>query len=454
MTILSILALPVLAQDLPKEVTRPGDALKNADSAARAAEAARQRSLESGADITYERILENPDDIELNYRYAQSQVRKGDLRGAAATLERILMVDPALPKVRLFYAVVLYRLDSLPEARKELLALKGQRMPESLRSEIEDYLARIDRRTKRTLLSALLGIGYEYDVNRNAAPASNSRLFGGNEVTLASGRRVADHSAMFLAKLGAERDLGLQAGHTLNTDFTYYRSEQSIVDNLDLQAYSLSLGGVYKHRLGNLSPTLFVDHVRLAQETYLRTRGLGLRYDRPITSRLSAFAELKNGFQDFLNTSIVPTGRDRRGAYWDLGYGGAYVLNPTHRLSLSMGHERKDSEADFQDYYRHRWDLSHAWLLGQGRFLLSSVNYNWDRYDAADQSVCSVKRVDHAYRLSGTFGTPLGFIYKPLKDLLWTFTYEYLKSRSNIVNYAYSNNRISTMLTYQWGGAF
>jgi Flp pilus assembly protein TadD len=75
--------------------------------------------LDSGPPVTYADVLRDPDNIELNLRFARTRVNEGNVRGAAATLERILLIDPDLAQVRLFYGVVLYRLENLDEAEKE-----------------------------------------------------------------------------------------------------------------------------------------------------------------------------------------------------------------------------------------------------------------------------------------------------------------------------------------------
>ena len=74
---------------------------------------------DDGGDSTDADILAHPDDIVLNFRWAKAQLARGEVRGASATLERILVLDPDLAPVRLYYAIVLYRLDSLDEARSQ-----------------------------------------------------------------------------------------------------------------------------------------------------------------------------------------------------------------------------------------------------------------------------------------------------------------------------------------------
>ena len=75
--------------------------------------------LAPGADkISYADVLKDPDNVDLNFRYAKAQLERGDVRGAAGTLERILLVTPDLPSVRMVYAIVLFRLDSMDEAER------------------------------------------------------------------------------------------------------------------------------------------------------------------------------------------------------------------------------------------------------------------------------------------------------------------------------------------------
>ncbi len=128
-----------------QEQQRPAQGLRETERAERAFKAAEElRPLEAGERVTYADVLQHPDDVELNYLYAQSQVESGDLRGAAATLERILLLAPDLARVRLLYAVVLFRLDNLNEAEREFRTVSELPMPDSLREEV-DSLPRADR---------------------------------------------------------------------------------------------------------------------------------------------------------------------------------------------------------------------------------------------------------------------------------------------------------------------
>ena len=77
----------------------------------------------SAETIAFEEILAAPNDLQLNLDYARQEVKSGRLQQAAAALERLLLIKPNWDSVRLFYGVVLYRLDDMGGAIRELSLL-------------------------------------------------------------------------------------------------------------------------------------------------------------------------------------------------------------------------------------------------------------------------------------------------------------------------------------------
>ena len=98
------------------------------------------KPFEESRRVDFADVLANPDDIQLNFLWAQTQMADGRLTGAAATLERILLIQPELQRVRLMYALVLFRLGSLQEAESEFRLLRSQQRSAAMRKEIDAYL--------------------------------------------------------------------------------------------------------------------------------------------------------------------------------------------------------------------------------------------------------------------------------------------------------------------------
>jgi len=450
---LAVLVSAADAEDLDSDIRKPADSAEAVNKAADTAEAAGLlKSVEDSADVTYAEILKDPDNIELSYRYAKKQVRDGDLKGASATLERILTLSPDMVKVRLVYAVVLYRLDNLIEARRELKALDSTLLTESLRGEVKEYLKRIESRLKRTVINGMLGLGWHYDTNRNASPSSGQRLFYATPITLVTGLREDDTSALLMAKAGVTHDPGTQAGHTVFAEVSGYRAEQNKVNVLDLQAYSLRAGGVLKtRRLGEFKPAGEVGQVLLTEKTYLRTHGGDIRWDLRVNQKIGLFALGQASYQDYVKIQDIPTATERTG--WQTGglAGANYILRPVIRLTGSLGYFHKDAKKLYNAYDRYEFKGSLAWLMGKGCFMMGSLILHSDRYMKAEAAVdYKTKRSDTGLRAGVTLGAPLGFIAEPLTPFLLTATYEQFRSKSNLTNYTYNNNMTGMMLTYKW----
>lgn len=446
---------PARGQDEEKEAQRPAREATREEEAAKAADQAEKISAPDEAEISYEEILADPDNAEKNLAYARSRIRRGDLKGAAATLERVLLVNPNLPRVRLLYAVVLYRLDNLAEARRELETLKGLPLPPELAAEAAQYRRAVDRGLRKTQLSGRLSLGFEYDTNRNAAPSAGQRLFLDLPINLAGNARARDDTSLLLiANLEGRRDLGTQSGHEIFGSATYYRAEQTLAKTLNLQAYSLQAGGVLKTPWAQVTPSLLFDHVLLAQTTYLRNRGASLRLDKRLDRRTSLYVELKDAYQDYSRTADIPSAPDRRGIQAEATAGAERLLNPRVKLAFSLAHVSKRAARDYNAFEREAISLSHSWLPGRGTFLISSFAFNYDKYNQPDIAVSRRLRRDETFRLSWTWGAPLTLIHPSLKDLLGTVTYEYYHALSSIQNFAYTNNKLAALITYRWALGF
>ena len=66
--------------------------------------------------ITYMQILQNPNDLDLNLKYARQQGKQGNYKQTIATLERLGMLYPDNVEIRLYLLSVLVQADSPDKA--------------------------------------------------------------------------------------------------------------------------------------------------------------------------------------------------------------------------------------------------------------------------------------------------------------------------------------------------
>lgn len=425
-----------------------------AEEATRARE---KKKLEKLKKITFEHILEEPDNIELNFRYAQEQAGREDLLGASATLERMLMINPDLHEVRLFYAVTLFRLDNLTEAEREINILEALPLPENLREELSSYKRQIRQKRKRLQFGVRQNTGFGYDHNRNAAPSSKFVLLGETPLGLTgTNRREGDTNFLNITTVDALYDLGLQAGHQLMGSFTYFFQEQTEADSLDLQSFQYEFGGTYKSQWVNVTPTVFVTNTTLSRESYQRTQGGNFLVERNFKNKLNLYLNTRMERQDYLpieeNTTAAT---DREGPELSINPGFVYSLTANMRVSSGFVYLYKHAKHDFETYDRLMVQNFHAWLLGRGQFLINSVDAAFDYYDEPDVAVASRIRSDKTLRYRAVYGIPLGtllgaFLPALFKDVTVTFSYEYFRSLSNVTNYTYTNQKFQGLLSKKW----
>lgn len=425
---------------------------------------------DDGGDISYADILSNPDDIVLNFRWAKAQLARGDVRGASATLERILVLEPDLAVVRLYYAIVLYRLDSLDEARTQFEELQAMNVAPDVATEIANYLSAIERRRKRLTQSLTLTLGSQVDSNRNAAPSDKQRLVTGtlNTITAAEDLPQNDISYIGALRYDLSYDLGYQEGHEVFASVTGYMSDQVQLDALDLGSFSTDVGTRIRGGYWVLTPSLNQTVQSLSREKYLTARSGRLRLDWNIRPFFNLNGDISYSDERYQNTTESSALRLHSGQRYGTRIGGNYSWSPSHRTTINLGAGKKNAARNYYSYDSLNSELIHAYLFGSGSYISGSIRYGTDQYQDADSLVTGnspKRRMDRSTRTRLTYGAPLSTILPTglfdnsetanqilgfLAPINWSITGEYLNTKSNIPNYEYHNARAQVFLTRRW----
>ncbi len=420
-------------------------------------EAEKQRDVLPTRKVTYADILANPDDIELNLAYAQNQIADGDVLGASATFERILLLKPDHARARLLYAIVLFRLDNLQEAERELTAVSKQSMPAGLRSEINRYLDQIKLRRKTTRYSVMASAGGQYDWNRNSAPASNQLLVGDLLGSVdESDIRTQDHAYNGQLRFEFDHDLGYQARHRLKGSISHYRAEQRLRKELDLRVSTADLDLVYDAAPMKFIPSIYIQQVTLADRYYAFNMGAKLRGEYQYNAATQFFGHGKYVRERYLGIPTSTSAPEKSGPKMTLGVGVGHTLSPTMKITVETDHIVKHAQRNFNIYRGQSLKLSHNWLLGKGMFLITSLSGEIDRYETGDPSVSGSTRHDRIGKAGMTFGIPLNTVIPTeipipvLRDLYMTVSVSATRQLSNLTNYTYNNRTASVQLSKRW----
>jgi predicted Zn-dependent protease len=89
----------------------------------------------------------------------RAQIQEGNVKGALATLERVLLIAPEALNVRLLYAIILYRLDNMAGAEREFQTVAETDLPDDVRQQVNTYLADIQQQQQATKQSVRVSVG-------------------------------------------------------------------------------------------------------------------------------------------------------------------------------------------------------------------------------------------------------------------------------------------------------
>ena len=158
-------------------------------------------------------ISEQPANLEAMFEYALVSTQLEDHEQAIATLERMLIFNPDLPRVQLELGVAYFRLGAYDVSRFYFEQVLSDDPPEAVASRVAGFIAEIDRRTARNSVTGLFAIGPIYSTNANLGPPDReirSQFFPG-------GVAFIDEDSV------AKSDFGVQAGLSLTHTYDLRR---------------------------------------------------------------------------------------------------------------------------------------------------------------------------------------------------------------------------------------
>lgn len=412
------------------------------------------------APIPFKQVLSAPEDIQLNIDYARQQIAAGDLKEAGATLERILLLNPTLYDVRVLYGLVLYRLGLYDRARYELeLALESGQLPPALAAEATTYLERIRYEQRPTRGALTITTGVDYESNRNQAPSSGQVLFalplGPTTYWQQQGNanpKVDDFAYIVSVQGRLQHDLGVQEGSLLHAEAGFYHSDKTEVDNLDLDAASLALGGTWYSGAWSVTPKLRGGFYWLDGEDYLATYGGEVEVAYRWSPRFMTYASARAEHEDFRDTTDFGVASNRTGRRISGRGGFVWRLASNRKVTVEGVYADKNGEEVFESYERYGVYAQHSWLLGRGAFSLIGVWAENSSYDGPDNFITPViTRDEWLYRGRFTLGAPISFfapgLPEAVKDINLIAQYEYETVDSNILNFDYKTHKAAFLIS-------
>jgi hypothetical protein len=403
-------------------------------------------SLQQQYDAAFAAMMADPANLDKTFSFAALAAQTGDLEGAVSALERMLLIDPNLPRVQLELGVLYYRLGSYGAARSYLQsALQTPNMPPDVRSRAEQFLAEIDKQRSPSKFSGTVLAGVRYQSNANAAPTGNVKVGGFDAKLDDNSTGQEDWNVFIAASVQHLYDFGTQYGELWETRAIAYGSRQFDLSDVDAGVLTMSSGPrlpLFPREVKGLSLRIAgaLDVVTLDQRMEYVAPGATLNVDKRL-ERGNFGVTFDWRQRDYNNTKDNPFNSDRDGDELSARAVLDYQLDTWLMASASIGYVHYDARRDFETYdevqfYGQLTALTpfSPFVPGQQSALSLAVARLISHYDEPDPTIDPNKRrKDRDWRISLTGSLPL------TETISLVVQGGYNRRESSLPNYEYKN---------------
>ena len=227
------------------------------------------------AEITFQEILENPADLEINLKYATEQEALGRYKATLSTLERLNMLYPVNTDIKLYLISILLKMDS--EAKLQLMIevmLQDPNTTKETRDYIEGILDTIREQSKPKLKwFAYADINYMQTDNSNIDGVSKSgNLYAQDNISEFPGLKY-DKTYSRGGSITVGKNLSSTSAISFNGGLSINTQNKGEENESDLASASVSYSKIMgKHFL---LPYVFYSRPNERFTADLSTKGIG-----------------------------------------------------------------------------------------------------------------------------------------------------------------------------------
>jgi len=389
--------------------------------------------------ITYMQILQKPNDLDLNLKYARQQGKAGNFKQTIATLERLNMIYPDNVEIKLYLLSVLVQADSPDKALTVIEEIKTNEdlTPEDLETvnEIEEQMK---ERKAPKLWNFYADLGGGFIQNNNVNSVSKNRLQVSSDAIVPFNSAMHDRTYSSSFGLTALRSVGEGSSFMINAGFSDSRQVVDTADDFD--GYSLTFA--FDTTIGNqsISPYLSLSKTDNQDDADNFATGAGIGGFFPVGDNHSfsygyAYSESKN------NRNMNDTTADETNAIGhNVSLGHDFMLNEIISTSMGLGYSISEAKVGTNDFHTYdfslRLNLAFPWAYIS---IGDAIGFN-DYIHNDPSTVSNLNRSDVTNTMDIMVTKALGdFVpfLDPNKNLFLNLSYEKIISEANIMNYDY-----------------
>ena len=401
-------------------------------------------ALSSEKNITYMQILQKPNDLDLNLKYAQQQGKMGNFKQTISTLERLNMLYPDNTEIKLYLLSVLVQVDSPEKASTIIEEMKLRR---DLSSEDLETLQEIEEELKDREPSLWT---FALDLSTGVITSDNVNSVSSTRFKESSGEREEFNSPKFdrtlsgSMGLSASRPVGEESSLLINLSQT--TSEQYYESDDDFQSYGLTIGLDTVFLGQSISPyyILSKSDYQHDADSFSKMYGLGGFFSVGERNSFSYGFSYSNSKGN--NNTMDTTANETNASGHSITLGHDFIVNELITTNISLGYSDTDSRVDAGNDYEN-YDVGFGINFAfPWAYIAVNNSMSFNDYKKADTSVNDTLRSDFTNTFDIMLTKAIGDIFPridPNRSLFINLSYEKLFSEANIINYDYISDSLS-----------
>ena len=328
------------------------------------------------AEITFEEILEDPADLELNLKYAKEQEGLGRYKTTLSTLERLNMLYPVNTDLKLYLISILLKLDSAAKLQLMLeTMMQDPNTTDETRQYIEKTLATIREQSEpKGRWFAFADLNYMQTDHSNIDGVSKSgKLFQLNNKLSMDGLKY-DKAYSRGASITVGKNLDSTSAVSFNAGFNINTQNKNRRIKLEGES-DLSFGSLTYSKILNkhyLIPYIFYSrpNQRNSIPADSNTKGFGFNNTYSINNTANITYGSSYSATVFniraSNREANVTGGNNEIYASNIGYN--HTFSDINLISLRASAVKKKAQSDYNSYVGHGLNIGYTRILPFGNF--------------------------------------------------------------------------------------
>ena len=394
------------------------------------------------AEITFQEILENPADLEINLKYATEQEALGRYKATLSTLERLNMLYPVNTDIKLYLISILLKMDS--EAKLQLMIevmLQDPNTTKETRDYIEGILDTIREQSKPKLKwFAYADINYMQTDNSNIDGVSKSgNLYAQDNISEFPGLKY-DKTYSRGGSITVGKNLSSTSAISFNGGLSINTQNKGEENESDLASASVSYSKIMgKHFL---LPYVFYSRPNERFTADLSTKGIGFNNTYNINQNNSISYSSSFSTTDYNVTSSNDANEpeDANNDIYSASVGYNYTFSDVNLISSKISYTEKHALKNYNAYTGPGFNIGFTRILPFGTFKLEKT-FQTNTYEEKNTFIHStINREDDIetsrIQLSGRITQLLPFMKKldPENKIFFNLNHTKIDSESTLLN--------------------